>query len=248
MSTDAGAAILPLAKHMRSRGAETSERQLRRHANWWLHRCDEWTTPYGNIIVDLTVEGSAGTLRVKALNTFAFCHRAARKSLRFYNFMRGLISRSGGTLTIVLYTDGVVPRNKTRPDKAGSFEAIRITLCEFPHWLRTREGLRWIPLCYPKHDETEAPKVTVSSTVTADPTVGSIVMLSHQGHAPVVLQMRFEPMPQDADAFKHVFSLTGSSGQSPCPWYSKCPGSPGQDAAAIVLIVGRKFAKCCASR
>ena len=102
MSTDAGAAILPLAKHMRSRGDETSERQLRRHANWWLHRCDDWDSPYGDLIVDLTVEGSAGTLRAKALNTFAFFHHAARVSVRFYNFMCGLISRSGGTLTIAL--------------------------------------------------------------------------------------------------------------------------------------------------
>ena len=132
MSTDAGAAILPLAKHMRSRGAETSERQLRRHANWWLHRCDEWTTPYGNIIVDLTVEGSAGTLRVKALNTFAFVHHAARLSLMFFDFMSRLILRCG-TLTTALYTDGVIPRNKTRADKAGAFEAVRITICEFPH-------------------------------------------------------------------------------------------------------------------
>ena len=31
-------------------------------------------------------------------------------------------------------------------------------------------------------------------------------------------------MPQDVDAFKHVFSLTGSSGQSPCPWCSNCMG------------------------
>ena len=255
MSTDAGAAILPLAKHMRSRGAETSERQLRRHANWWLHRCDEWTTPYGNIIVDLTVEGSAGTLRVKALNTFAFFHRAARKSLRFYNFMRGLISRSGGTLTIALYTDGVVPRNKTRPDKAGSFEAIRITLCEFPHWLRTRKGLRWIPICYPKHDEMTTPQVTVSYLLKLWFPQGGYshswengIILSHEGCPEVVMKLRFGPMPQDADAFKHVFSLTGSSGQSPCPWCSNCPGSPGHDAAAIVLIVGRRFAKYFASR
>ena len=186
-----------------------------------LHRCDNWDSPYGDLIVDLPVEGSAGTLHVKPHNTLAFFYHAARCSLMFFDFMSGLILRRG--------------------TKAGSFEAIRITLCEFPHWLRTRKGLRWIPLCYPKHDETEAPKVTVSNIVTADPTVGSIVMLSHQGHAPVVLQMRFEPMPQDADAFKHVFSLTGSSGQSPCPWCSNCPGSPGLDSAAIVLIVGRKW-------
>ena len=32
------------------------------------------------------------------------------------------------------------------------------------------------------------------------------------------------PVPQDADAFKHVFSLKGSSGQSPCPWCKNCMG------------------------
>ena len=52
-------------------------------------------------------------------------------------------------------------------------------------------------------------------------------------------------LPQDAD-FKRVFSLKGSSGQSPCPWCSNCPGPPGHDAAAIVLIVGRSrvIARC----
>ena len=65
----------------------------------------------------------------------------------FFDFMSGLILRRG--------------------TKVGSFEAIRITLCEFPHWLRTRKGLRLIPLCYPKHDEMEEPKVTVSNITSA---------------------------------------------------------------------------------
>ena len=50
------------------------------------------------------------------------------------------------------------------------------------------------------------------------------VTLRHPGCAPVLMKMRFGPMPQDADAFKHVFSLKGSSGQSPCPWCSNCMG------------------------
>ena len=48
------------------------------------------------------------------------------------------------------------------------------------------------------------------------------VMLNHQSRAPVLMQMRVGPMPQDADAFKHGFSLKASSGQSPCPWRSNC--------------------------
>ena len=47
-------------------------------------------------------------------------------------------------------------------------------------------------------------------------------MLKHEGREPVLLRMRMGPMPQDADAFKHVFSLKGSSGQSPCPWCKNC--------------------------
>ena len=79
--------------------------------------------------------------------------------------MHGLVQRHS-TLTIALYTDGVVPRNQIRPDKAGSFEAVRITVCEFPHWLRTRKGLRWIPICYPKHDDMDDHKLTISNIAT----------------------------------------------------------------------------------
>ncbi len=146
--------------------------------------------------------------------------------------MHGLIQRHR-TLTIALYTDGVVPRNQIRPDKAGSFEAVRITVCEFPHWLRTRKGLRWIPICYPKHDDMHDHGVTISNIVIAllkswFPSGASRsfevgIFLRHAGRSETVhLKMRFGPMPQDADAFKHVFSLKGSSGQSPCPWCSNC--------------------------
>ena len=95
-----------------------------------LHRCDNWDSPYGDLIVDLPVEGSAGTLHVKPRNTLALFYHAARFSLMLFDIMSGLILRRG--------------------TKAGSFEAIRITLCAFPHWVRTRKGLRWITLCYPK--------------------------------------------------------------------------------------------------
>ena len=93
-------------------------------------------------------------------------YHAARHPLEFFDYTSGLI-RHFGILTIALYTDGVVPRNKCRPDKAGSFEAVRMTLCQFPHWLRTRKGLRWIPLCYPTHDEMERAGVSVSNIVIA---------------------------------------------------------------------------------
>ena len=228
MSTDAGTAMLPLAEQLISQWEKAASRTLRRQAFNRLHRCDEWDSPYGAVIEDLPVVGSAGTLYVKAVNTFACFDHAARLSAYLFDYMSGLV-RDFGILTIALYTDGVVPRNKTRPDKAGSFEAVRMTLCQFPHWLRTRKGLRWIPLCYPTHDEMERAKVSVSNIVIAllkfwfPAEIGTHswengVLLTHEGREPVVLRMRMGPMPQDADAFKHVFSLKGSSGQSPCPW------------------------------
>ena len=129
--------------------------------------------------------------------------------------------------------DGVVSRNQKRPDKAGAFEAVRITVCEFPHWLRTRKGLRWIPICYPKHDDMHDHGVTISNIVIAllkswfpsgaSKSFETGLFLRHEGRSQTVhLKMRFGPMPQDADAFKHVCSLKGSSGQSPCPWCSNC--------------------------
>ena len=108
-----------------------------------------------------------------------------------------------------------------------------MTLCQFPHWLRTRKGLRWIPLCYHTHDEMETAEVSVFNIVIAllkfwfPAEIGTHswengVLLTHEGREHVVLRMRMGPMPQDADAFKHVFSLKGSSGQSPCPWCKNC--------------------------
>ncbi len=78
MSTDAGTAVLPLGEQLISQGEEAASRTLRRQAFNRLHRCDEWDSPYGAVIEDLPVVGSAGTLYVKALNAFAFVYHAAR--------------------------------------------------------------------------------------------------------------------------------------------------------------------------
>ena len=72
MSTDAGTAILPFAEHLKSQGENAASRTLRKRAYERLHRCDEWDSPYGAVIEDLPVVGSAGTIYVKALNAFAF--------------------------------------------------------------------------------------------------------------------------------------------------------------------------------
>ena len=72
MSTDAGTAILPLAEQLKCQGENAASRTLRKRAYDRLHRCDEWDSPYGAVIEDLPVVGSAGTLYVKALNAFAF--------------------------------------------------------------------------------------------------------------------------------------------------------------------------------
>ena len=72
MSSDAGTAILPFAEQLKSKGEYAASRTLRKRAYDRLHRCDEWDSPYGAVIENLPVVGSAGTLYVKAVNTFAF--------------------------------------------------------------------------------------------------------------------------------------------------------------------------------
>ena len=125
MATDASVTILPLAEQMVSMGAVASNRTLRRRAWKRLHQCDWHRGPHGRLIEDIPVVGSAGTLQVKALNIFAYFYHAATVSVKFFDFMNDLIRRCG-TLTIALYTDGVKPRNQSRPDKAGAFEAVRV--------------------------------------------------------------------------------------------------------------------------
>ena len=64
------------------------------------------------------------------------------------------------------------------------------------------------------HDEMEPPKVTVSNSVIA-----MLKFPAELGEWCDAQPSRSCTMPQDTDAFKHVSSLEGSSGQSPCPWY-----------------------------
>ena len=81
MSSDAGTAVLQFGEQPISQGEEAASRTLRRQSSNRLHRCDDWDSPYGAVIEDLPVVGSAGTLYVKALNAFAFVYHAARLSL-----------------------------------------------------------------------------------------------------------------------------------------------------------------------
>ena len=114
------------------------------------------------------IEFEAKVLGAAAPPNFNACMKACFTTVitPVFNFISDLIRRCG-TLAIAFYTDGVVSRNQKRPDKVGASEAIPIAICEFPHWLRTRTALRWIPICYPRNDDMEDHKVTISNTVTA---------------------------------------------------------------------------------
>ena len=153
--------------------------------------------------------------------------------------MREILKRVGAHLVHICC--GCAPVKSLRRPLSGrshcaNLQALtpsHLTLRQFPHWLHTRKGLRWMPLSYPTHDEMETAEVSVSNIVIAllkfwfPSEIGTHswengVLLRHEGREPVLLRMRMGPMPQDADAFKHVFSLKGSSGQSPCPWCKNC--------------------------
>ena len=150
--------------------------------------------------------------------------------------MSGFI-RAFGILTIALYTDGVVPRNKCRPNKAGSFEAVQTgtetALCPAKS-TRRKGGVCTRPFAHGRGCDGflyaiqhmtkwrgRKYRCGLPEEIGA-PSWENGVLLTHEGREPVVLRMRMGPMPQDADAFKHVFSLKGSSGQSPCPLRIAC--------------------------
>ena len=213
MPTDAGAPILPLAEQLASSGEVASKRTLRRRAFLRLHRCDELQSPYGALIVDLPVVDLAGTLHVNSPNTLAFFFHAARLSVRFFDFMRGLIHRHG-ILTIGLYTDGVVYR-ETKKDRT------RLVLSRPSGSQFASSPLRWVPICYPTHDHMQDHKATVSKIVMAvlesmfpegdSHSWENGVMLRNSNRTPILMRVKMGPMPQDADAFKHVFALKAVS-------------------------------------
>ena len=233
LAVEAGGAIKPFVDRVVASAVDgPASRTLRKRAFTKLYMLPNTETPYGPLMIRFEVVGTRGTMKLAMLNTFTFFVHACHISRRFFDFMSELIQRHR-VLTIALYTDGVTPRNKLRPDQAGAFEAIRFTICQFPHWVHIRQGLRWIPLCYPTKDNMEECGVTLSQLVAAillawfpDDSFSweTGVVLRHEGCPPVHLRLEFGPMPQDADAFKYVYSLKGSSGRSPCPWCSNCMG------------------------
>ncbi len=53
--------------------------------------------------------------------------------------MKWCVERAdGGCLSLCLYTDEVVPRNKLRPDMGGKYQAVYFQVLDFPDFIRSR--------------------------------------------------------------------------------------------------------------
>lgn len=236
LAVSANQAILPFAQRMETMYASVGGLKvsaLRKRAHDQLYKLPKIETAHAILLDTVGVAGTKGEMKSSMLNVFSFVSLAALRGRPFFLCMKTHIERHGA-LAIALYTDGVVPRNKTRPDKAGSFETIRFTLTEFPHWLRCRVGLRWIPLMYQTHDAMDATGVTVSM-VTAriseyvflaerrwDMATG--ILFRHENEDPVSFKLRFGCMRKDERAEKACFSLKGAAGKSPCGVCNNCMG------------------------
>ena len=212
---------------------DVGESTLRKRARDDLYALARTSTVYGQVNETMEIQGLKGNMKFTYLNMFAFFSHAAASSKMFFLFMKSLIARYG-VLHCSLYTDGVTPRNKLRPDKAGSFEVVRFTLLEFPHWMRTRTGLRWLSVGYAMHKKMKDAGITVwrllamfLKTLFREndfnmQTTGMI--LRHEGEEPVFMKMEFACTPQDERALKACYCLTGASGSSPCGECDNCMG------------------------
>ena len=256
---DAGQAVRPFVEQLiRSNDSNDGpgERTLRKRAHDHLYKLPKTDTVHGVLLDTLEVQGSDGVLRCAMLNIFAFYSLAASMSKDFFLFMRKLIANAtSGTLRFALYGDGVVPRNQQRPDKAGSFEAIRFTVLNSPQWMRSRAGLRWIPLMYPTHDKMEACGVTCTMLMASileyifegsGWNMSTGILLRHGSEEPILLQMEFAAMHEDGAALKESFSLKGSSGCSPCGICSNVMGRCGffEDDSGFSHVWSPEFHKC----
>ena len=114
---------LPLAPQAKAQGIS------KREAERLLHKNDNITTPYGDLITVLELTDEDGQpIKVHSLNPFAFLSHVASVSVAAFSFLAQHLANKDCRLAF--YCDGVTPGNVLRPDLGRHFEAIYWTLLE----------------------------------------------------------------------------------------------------------------------
>ncbi len=140
----------------------TNVEALRKRAAEELYELANTMTPYGQISGMTPMTGSSGTVVWHHLNIFAFFYTLAAESYAFFELMKWCVERAdGGCLSLCLYTDEVVPRNKLRPDMGGKYQAVYFQVLDFPDFIRSRLPLMWFTFGYASCRELEEAGVGV---------------------------------------------------------------------------------------
>ena len=211
---------LPLAPQAKAQGLS------KREAEAVLHKHDNTTTPYGDLITVLELTDEDGqTIKVHSLNPFAFLSHVASVSAVAFGFLAQWLANK--ECRLAFYCDGVTPGNVLRPDLGRHFEAIYWTFLELPSWFRSKVDLGWFPCCYiePKYVNkvpggmAAVAKMIVNEFFPEDPLRFNFqrtgVLIKHEGVSHMIRGI-FGCWLADEKAIKEIVSCKGASGTKPC--------------------------------
>lgn len=218
----------------RHNGETTESRALRKRAAEELYEVPSVATPYGMVTETSEIVGPSGILKWHHVNIFAFFYLLAAECEGFFRLIKYCVQAAlGGCLSLSLYTDEVVPRNKLRPDMGGKYQAVYFQVLDFPSFIRNRIPLRWFTFGYVVCRELTETGVSVGQLLkcvlrswflrTPWNLTRTGVRL-RRGTDVVHMFGKYVASPQDERAHKFGFSLKGASGLSPCASCDNCMG------------------------
>ena len=196
-----------------------NERTLRRDACEGIeHTAASATTPYGNVIVTLQVNG----VDIEIANPFAYLHLLCETHIDLFN-----VVCPGGVNThrrLLLYIDEVRPGNPLRPDKARQTQCVYWTFSDFPDKLLV-DADAWFLLTAVRSTIVDTVPGKVSALTRAimnvffasSGTSWTRGILLTSGNSSALLTSEFAGFVADEKALKEIFSLKGASGTKPCP-------------------------------
>ena len=211
---------LPLAPQAKAQGI------TKRVAERELHKHDNITTPYGDLITVLELTDEDGqTFKVNSLNPFAFLSHVASVSIAAFGFLAQHLANK--SCRLAFYCDGVTPGNVLRPDLGRHFEAIYWTFLELPSWFRSKVDVGWFPFCYIESKFVKrvpggmaaVTKMVVEQFFPQDELRFNFqrtgVLIKHEGVSHLI-RGSFGCWLADEKALKEIVSCKGSSGTKPC--------------------------------
>ena len=252
MALDARKPINTFAKLLVDK--HTNVKSLRKRAAEELYEVAKTLTPYGRISEMTTMTGSSGTVAWHHLNIFAFFYMLAAESSAFFELLKWCVGRAdGGCLSLCLYTDEVVPRNKLRPDMGGKYQALYFQALDFPDFIRSRLPLRWFTFGYVSCRELEEAGIGVGqlNRVVLNSWFGQHWNLKGTGvrlcNGTEVVHMygRYACSLQDERGLNFSFDVKGASGRNPCASCDNCIGRVDffEDESGLAHVLSTCYAK-----